>query len=154
MNKSLGEYIRLIPREDQDTMVGALLSKRPGLHRGMLAFVPIEGIKQALRPRHPDYGYAQQQQMAALQNQQWTTQWVNPATTTGTITSSGAISGIAGGGYGTSIGGAGYSPYAQEVPQTYLFAYAALLAAINAMPGALDEPEHYEEEQKLEACEA
>lgn len=60
MRKTLGSYIRFVPKADQETIVQVLSIEKPHLHRGMLCFISIDEILDKLRNSQSNFAMANQ----------------------------------------------------------------------------------------------
>src|SRR5262245_9687958 len=78
MAKTLGSYIRFIPKADQETMVAVLRYKRNEMHRGMLAFIPIDEIMWTLRDAQQIWANWSTAQYLAQQQAQHNQSYQNP----------------------------------------------------------------------------
>lgn len=132
MAKTLGAYIRFVPEEDQETIVGVLKYKRDQIHRGMLCFIPTTEILSTLRNAHVHY--LNHQQNLAMQAQQQMNNQLYQYPNTGY--GSGYFSQGSGGGGGLrglqSLSNLNTKPY--NIPimsnDSIHFAYAAVIAAM------------------------
>lgn len=149
MTKTLGSYIRFIPEVDQDTLVLALSTthRRSGVHRGMLAFIPIDelivSLRQLATASTSAYIYQPNQHLYPRQIGGTQSGYSNPYLGTQTTSSPGGQQGLGLGipqpigsqlaGLGQALGN--YIPPMNigALEQQCLFAYASLVTAIGIM---------------------